>query len=160
MIDQLLLPPLISWQWHVRVYFFIFASCEPLAVDISQFVNSKGLFTPNLNLCNAFVFLIPPGQFYAGNDTLIEYCEKGARYVEGWSCSRRVKALMRREGRVSEDPVVEALERCCLAMSHGTARSTSVNRPPPPPIDFTSPNARSHFPESWMYQDTDILITG
>ena len=80
--------------------------------------------------------------------------------MEGWSCSRRVKALMRREGRVSEDPVVEALERCCLAVSHGTGRSTSVNRPPPPPIDFTSPNARSHFPESWMYQDEDILITG
>ena len=79
--------------------------------------------------------------------------------MEGWSCSRRVTALLRREGRVSDDPVVEALKRCCLAVSQGTARSSSA-RPSQPKIvmDFASPNERSHFPESWMYQDEDILM--
>ena len=102
------------------------------------------------------IFVILQGQLYAANKTLEEYCERGARFVEGWNCSRRVAALLRREGRVLEDPAVQALKRCCLASSKGTALLGSPL--PILQINYRNPNERSHFPESWMYQEEDIYM--
>ena len=105
------------------------------------------------------VFKILSGQLYASNETLSEYCVRGTRIVKDWSCDKRVAALLRREGRVSEDPVVEALKRCCLAVSEDAGLSSSGG----PPlsileINFKNPSERSYFPESWMYQEKDIYM--
>ena len=90
---------------------------------------------------------------YEGNDTLTRYCEKGQRFVEGWNCSRRRDSLMNRKEWDMDHPNVQALYRCCLAVSQAAGRSGNGPQLPPPEVKYDDVQIRSDFPESWLFKD-------
>ena len=99
-----------------------------------------------------------PVNEYDGNATLTTYCEKGQRVVEGWSCLRRATALLNRKNLTMDSPIVQALYKCCMAVSQAGGRSGIVV---PLPENFdtgTDFQIRSDFVESWMFKDGLIEI--
>ncbi|XP_072051761.1 complement C3-like [Amphiura filiformis] len=91
---------------------------------------------------------------YEGNSTLTTYCERGARIIEGWSCLRRFTGLANRKGWELDHPCVQALKKCCYAVSQAGGRSADQNPAALQvgPIDYGEVNVRSNFPESWLFE--------
>ncbi len=99
------------------------------------------------------MFIVNTVNIYEDNATLIQYCQRGQRFIEGYTCDRRATGLANRKGWDRNHPNVQALYRCCLAVTQATGRSGNAQfKRPPPNVNFDKVQIRTYFPESWLFQ--------
>ena len=90
---------------------------------------------------------------YSSNDALYSTCQRGARFIIGWSCSERKENFQNRTGLPANDATIQALYKCCVASAQAEGRlAGGEGGAPLPEADYKDVDVRSDFRESFLWE--------
>ena len=92
---------------------------------------------------------------YSSNDALYNICQRGARFIIGWSCSERKENFQNRTGLPANDTRIQALYKCCVASAQAEGRLAGGDRgdfPQLPKANYDDVDVRSDFRESFLWE--------